>query len=200
MNRSAHRAISYCDLASWKVLVALPPRAAFTILNPPSLQFHLPKTGAKADRLAIVANRGEIVALGRHPEVIESAGSLIAGGAEVVVIKSGAAGALVVDSSNATPVPAYQTERVWTLGSGDVFAAMFAAAWGVQNANPVEAATAASRAVAEYARSVALPCPSPLDLDKSPSAEARAASGRVYLAGPFLRQVNAGSLTRRVVA
>jgi len=143
------------------------------------------ENGSRADRLAIVANRGEVLALGRRPDLIESARALLADGAEVVVVKSGAAGAYVVDSTNATSVPAYQTEQVWTLGSGDVFAAMFAAAWGVRNAKPVEAAKVASRAVAEYANSMALPCPSLPDLEKSLLPEAQAFDGEAYLAGPF---------------
>jgi hypothetical protein len=162
-------------------------RAKSCVYDPQSAFAPIPfaENGSKADRLAIVANRAEVLALGRGRDVIESARALVSDGAEVVVVISGPAGAYVVDSSNATPVPAYQTERVWTLGSGDVFAAMFAAAWGIQNADTVEAARAASRAVAEYASSMALPCPSSTDLNGSPLPEARAAGGQVYLAGPF---------------
>jgi Nucleoside 2-deoxyribosyltransferase/pfkB family carbohydrate kinase len=143
------------------------------------------ENGSKADRLAIVANRGEVLALGRLPDPLESARALLGQGAEVVVIKSGVAGAYVVDPSGATLVPAYQTERVWTLGSGDVFAAIFAAAWGIRDLRPIEAAKMASRAAAEYANSMALPSPTAANLENKPLQEARCANGQVYLAGPF---------------
>ena len=161
--------------------------AKFCVYDPQSAFDPRPfaENGSRSDRLAIVANRNEIVALGRRPNFIESARALLADGAEVVIVKAGAAGAYIVDSTNATPVPAYQTEQVWTLGSGDVFAAMFAAAWGVRNANPVEATQVASRAVAEYANSMALPCPSLSDLKNSRLPEARTFDGQAYLAGPF---------------
>jgi hypothetical protein len=85
------------------------------------------ENGSKADRLAIVANRAEVLALGRCADPIESARVLLGHGAEVVVVKSSVAGAYVVHKTSVTLVPAYQTESVWKLGSGDVFAAMFAA-------------------------------------------------------------------------
>ncbi len=143
------------------------------------------ENGSKSDRLAIVANRGEVQALGRGSDPVDSAQTLLKQGAEVVVVKSGAAGAYVVNKTNTTLVPAYQTERVWTIGSGDVFAAIFAAAWGTSDATAVEAAKFASRAVAEYVNSMALPSPSTADLEKSALPEARAAGGQVYLASPF---------------
>ena len=143
------------------------------------------QNGSKADRLAIVANRGETLALGRRPDPIDSARALLRDGAEVVVVKAGVEGAYVVDTTGVTLVPAYQTERIWTLGSGDVFAAMFAATWGIRDVAPIEAARVASRAVAEYVNSMALPSPSATALEQSPPPEARAAGGQVYLAGPF---------------
>lgn len=143
------------------------------------------ENGSKADRLAIVANRAEIIALGGRPDPIESARALVANGVELVVVKSGVAGAYVVDRSGTTSVPAYRTERVWTLGSGDVFAAMFAAAWGVLELEPMAAAKVASRAVAEYANSMALPIPAIANLESAELLEACAAGGKVYLASPF---------------
>lgn len=143
------------------------------------------ENGSKSDQLAIVANRGEVQALGCGSDPVDSARTLLKQGAEVVVVKSGAAGAYVVDKTNTTLVPAYQTERVWTIGSGDVFAAIFAAAWGTSDATPVEAAKFASRAVAEYVNSMALPSRSTADLEEYALPEARAAGGQVYLASPF---------------
>jgi Nucleoside 2-deoxyribosyltransferase/pfkB family carbohydrate kinase len=154
------------------------PQSAFN----PEPFFH---NGSKVNRLAIVANRGEILALGQGSDPIESARTLLAGGAETVIVKSGVHGAYVVDAAGVTFVPPYQTERVWTLGTGDVFAAIFAAGWGVGDATPVEAATLASRAVADYVTSMALPTPSAAALMNAPLPIARVTDSLVYLAGPF---------------
>lgn len=143
------------------------------------------ENGSKARHLAIVGNRAEILALGRDADHEGAAKTLIREGAAVVVVKLGVAGALVIDGTSSTRVPAYRTQSVWTIGSGDVFAAMFAAAWGVHASEAVEAARFASRSVAEYAGSMALPIPTATALAKTPMPEARAAGGRIYLAGPF---------------
>src|SRR5262249_26011847 len=66
-----------------------------------------------------------------------------------------------------------------------VFAAMFAAEWGVHQNTPVDAANLASRAVAAYVNSMALPVPKRDDLRQSALSEAKPAGGRVYLAAPF---------------
>lgn len=140
---------------------------------------------SKARRLAIVANRSEVMALGRKNDLAGSARALLDDGAEIVIVKLGAAGATMIDSSGNTSIPAFLAERIWKIGSGDVFAALFASAWGVHGVDPVEAARFASRGVAEYVRSMALPIPTKTDLDRSPLSEVKGAGGRVYLAGPF---------------
>ncbi len=141
--------------------------------------------GSVAKHLAIVANRGETLSLGGKDDPIASARALLHRGAEVVVVKSGAEGAYIVEPSGVTHVPAYRTHRVWTVGSGDVFAAIFAAYWGVHATSPVEATRLASRAVAAYVDSMALPVPLPTELLQDTRPEALARSGQVYLASPF---------------
>jgi hypothetical protein len=143
------------------------------------------ENGSKADRLAVVANRSEIVALGGNPDPIQSAQGLTSSGTEIVVVKAGVEGAYVVEGSNVTLVSAFQTQQGWTLGSGDVFAAMFTAAWTIEGLSPVDSAKYASRAVAEYASTMALPIPSRTTLAESELKEVRVTPGRVYLAGPF---------------
>ena len=81
-------------------------------------------------------------------------------------------------------MPPHRSKQVWTIGSGDVFAAMFAARWGVHRDSPVDAAHLASLAVASYAETMALPVPS-LETLRQHSAPARTSGGRAYLAGPF---------------
>lgn len=141
--------------------------------------------GSQAEALAIVANRSEIVALAGISDPLEAAQNLCGKGAALVIVKSGPEGALVVTKDGETHVPAYRTERVWTVGSGDVFAAHIAARWAVHGDNPVRAADIASRAVAEYAESMALPSPSVASLLATDREPAKVQSGRVYLACPF---------------
>ena len=134
--------------------------------------------GSNANHLAIVANRSEVLALGCGSDPIASAKTLLNEGAEVVIVKLGVEGAIVVEPKTVTPVPAYKTEQVWKIGSGDVFAAMFAAAWGVRGKSPVDAVNFVSRAVAEYVTSMALPIPSAEALQKSKLPPATAGGGR----------------------
>jgi len=154
------------------------PQSAF---NPEPFK----SNGSRARHLAIVANRGEVLAMGGESEPAESAKALLAQGAEVVVIKSGPAGALVVTAAGPVQVPAFRTDRVWTIGSGDVFAAMFAARWGDAGDEAAEAAATASRAVAAYVDTTALPSPAFEMLRAEERLEAVTVPGRAYLASPF---------------
>ncbi|MBN3794544.1 PfkB family carbohydrate kinase [Burkholderia sp. Ac-20392] len=142
--------------------------------------------GSKAQHLAIVANRSEIIAMAGIADVFAAAQSLINKGAEVVVVKSGPVGAFVYTASgSSSQVPAYQSSRVWTIGSGDVFAAIFAAQWAVHHKSPEYAANIASLAVSQYAEMMALPVSTPDVLAKQPRPPATTVPGRVYLASPF---------------
>lgn len=142
--------------------------------------------GSTAEHLAIVANRSEVIAMagGQNPKA--AAEALLARGAEVVVVKSGPAGAYVYTNSGAeTHVPAYRSDMVWTVGSGDVFAAIFAAQWAVQHAPPNTAAELASRAVSHYAETMGLPAAPVQELSKAQRAPSSTVPGKVYLASPF---------------
>ncbi|MEI5668369.1 PfkB family carbohydrate kinase [Bosea sp. CCNWLW174] len=143
--------------------------------------------GSRAERLAVVANRSEIQAMGGAGDIGAAARAIIAAeNAEVVVVKCGADGAVIVcpDGANYS-VPAYRSDGAFTIGSGDVFAAVFAASWGVQGKSPAEAAHLASLAVSEYVGSRALPSRQPEQLAASTSIKLVAQPGEVYLAGPF---------------
>jgi nucleoside 2-deoxyribosyltransferase len=111
-------------------------------------------------------------------------------GAEVVIIKMGAAGALVWANNQAHTIPAYRTSNVWKIGSGDCFVAHFALAWMHEQLSPVEAAERASRATAYYCQHMVPPslnelkdyAPQPVQ----PSSAFIAGNKRqIYLAGPF---------------
>ena len=150
--------------------------------------------GSEAQHLALVLNRHEAKLL------VPSSSGLTAQElavvlaererAEVVVIKMGPLGALVYDNGTISTIPAYRTERVWKIGSGDTFAAHFALGWMDKGLSAHDAASVASIATAFYCENQGFPDqallagfkPSPLQ----PSA--RYCDGyapKVYLAGPF---------------
>jgi hypothetical protein len=141
--------------------------------------------GSRAEALAIVANRAEIAGMSGASDPLEGAKILIERGAQLVVVKSGAEGAFVVSGDGIERVPAFQSERVWTIGSGDVFAAVFAARWAALHDVPLEAAQLASRAVASYAETMALPVPPWEELASANRKETVSIPGQVYLASPF---------------
>ncbi|MBC2692899.1 PfkB family carbohydrate kinase [Pseudomonas kielensis] len=150
--------------------------------------------GSEAKHLALVLNRHEANML------VPSSSGLTAQElaivlaeqerAEVVVIKMGPLGALVYDNGAISTVPAYRTERVWKIGSGDTFAAHFALGWMEKGLSAHDAASVASIATAFYCENQGFPDqdllagfkPNPLQ----PSARYRDGyAPKVYLAGPF---------------
>ena len=142
--------------------------------------------GSEAEHLAIVANRSEIIAMGGDPNPRMAAGRLLDRGAEVVVVKSGPAGAYVYTAGGAElHIPAYRSDMVWSIGSGDMFAAIFAAQWAVNRTSPDAAAELASRAVSQYAETMGLPAATVQALSEAHRTPAATVSGKVYLASPF---------------
>ncbi len=138
--------------------------------------------GSRAKRLAIVANSGEVKALTNNGDVCAAAIKLReVENAEVVVAKCGLDGAVVATESGVVCVPAFSVDVAPTIGSGDVFVAVFAKAWMYDNLGPGEAALVASRATANFIESSILP----VELDDRGRVEIKKASGKVYLAGPF---------------
>lgn len=110
------------------------------------------RTRIHADELAIVANRAELLALGGAQDLAAGVQAVRdATGAQVVVVKAGALGALVfVEEAGPELIPVYRTETVFPIGSGDVFTAAFAGQWLAAAADPVQAAVDASRRTAGY--------------------------------------------------
>lgn len=142
--------------------------------------------GSRAEHLAIVANRSEIIAMAEEPDPKAAAAVLLARGAEVVVVKSGPAGAYVYTADGMEAhIPAYRSDLVWTIGSGDVFAAVFAAQWAVHQHLPSIAAEVASRAVSHYAETMGLPTAPVHELSNAERVPSSTVRGKVYLASPF---------------
>lgn len=151
------------------------------------------RNGSSARRLALVLNLAEARALlGAGVGTAEECAPRLAAqeGAEVVVIKQGPRGALVWDKGQVGAVPAFRTESVWKIGSGDCFVAHFALCWMEQGTSALEAAATASRAVAYYCQYRSLPAATQLKAFQPAPVQvgARCQGGavpKVYLAGPF---------------
>lgn len=150
--------------------------------------------GSKAEHLALVLNRYEANSLvpGSSDLSARDLANALAKqeGAEVVVIKMGPLGALVYDNGTISTVPAYRTERVWKIGSGDTFAAHFAQGWMDSGLSAHDAAITASIATAFYCENQGFPDPSLLaNFEPQPlQPSTRYLDGytpKVYLAGPF---------------
>jgi len=143
--------------------------------------------GSTCLELAVVLNAVEAFnATGESDLEVSGPSLLRKWRADVVVIKGGSQGAAVFTrDAGRMNVPAYQTGRVFKVGSGDVFSALFAHCWGELNMDPSAAAQWASAAVADYVEFRQLPflqLPSPIGrVPVAPSPRTR----RVYLAGPF---------------
>ncbi|MDH1107364.1 PfkB family carbohydrate kinase [Pseudomonas otitidis] len=150
--------------------------------------------GSTAKHLALVLNRHEANLLlpgsrGLSPQDIAAALAKQEN-AEVVVIKMGPLGALVYDNGSISTLPAYRTERVWKIGSGDTFAAHFALGWLDNGLSAHDAASIASIATAFYCESQGFPDKTLLDAFKPKALQPsqRYRDGyipKVYLAGPF---------------
>jgi len=149
--------------------------------------------GSTAEHLALILNAYEACHMvgmpGEHPS---RTAPLLARqqGAEVVVVKMGPEGAFVWTAAGATQVPAFRTDRVWKIGSGDCFVAHFANAWMHGYMVPAEAAEIASRATAYYCETRGFPTADVLAKLNFPAVQLSAAylkgtRRQVYLAGPF---------------
>ncbi len=142
-----------------------------------------------ASELVVVANRQETHKLTGHRD-LRSAARLIQDrtGAIAVVIKCGAHGALVLVADNATQgVPAYATEEVSPIGSGDVFTAALAAHY-FEHGDLYESAHAASKRTAAYAWKSQLGLIDLADLARplpTPTRRSVQEPPMVYVAGSF---------------
>lgn len=108
--------------------------------------------GSLADEWALVINANELSAIGRA-DGIEDVVAVIfrEQDATVIVVKRGPAGASVYErGGRVSHVPAYRSDRVFKIGTGDVFTAGFALFWAQRRMPAASAADHASRAVADY--------------------------------------------------
>jgi hypothetical protein len=128
--------------------------------------------GSCADELALVLNEAEARALSGRSNLHEAAAALLQpGAAHVVIVKGGARGALVVERGGATvEIPAYRSERVFKIGTGDVFSSVFALEWAERKQPAFLAAERASRSVAAYCATGKLPLTADAQAPREPVA------------------------------
>ena len=149
------------------------------------------ENGSTAQELAYILNRTEAYKLTGHEDPVQAAKTLFdQPDVVVVIIKSGADGAIVHTAATTGHIEAYVTDNVWPIGSGDVFAAVFAHFWGTKNTLPVEAARYASRGAALYCGRKQIPlCPENLTsadfIFKRLTPSRKPSNATIYLAGPF---------------
>ncbi|MFC5413188.1 PfkB family carbohydrate kinase [Larkinella bovis] len=144
-------------------------------------------TGSTATHLALVLNHREALLLSglTDQDNLEEVGKALLKNeeAEVVVIKNGPHGALVVDCSGTHIIPVFKTSSVWPIGSGDIFSAAFAWKWALEKLPAAEAALLASRFTAQYCQSRILPLPVAPNIFQQLRRNTHAQ--KLYLAGPF---------------
>jgi hypothetical protein len=151
------------------------------------------ENGSKAKHLALVLNRRELTLMtGMSGATVgEMARALFAiGNVDAVVIKQGPLGAFVLDGSGEATVPAYRTDTVWKIGSGDNFVAHFAYRWMHEGRPVVESADLASKATAYFCATAGFATHSDLaafSMQPIKPSQQFIAGRRptVYLAGPF---------------
>lgn len=119
--------------------------------------FH--KNGSVARELAIVLNELELRSATGIEDLNLAALYLMENqDASVVVAKRGVRGAMVFERGYETAhIPVYRSSRVFKIGTGDVFSAIFAHCWAEKGLPAKKAANEASRSVAAYCGSGQLP-------------------------------------------
>lgn len=110
--------------------------------------------GSTAREMAMVLSHSEGRAITHQEDPQRIAESLLDDESVVVaIVKCGPQGALVQTRDGCSWVYPFPTERVYKIGSGDVFSAAFAHEWVINRSTPIEAAWFASRVSAAYVES-----------------------------------------------
>lgn len=108
--------------------------------------------GSTAKELALVLNELELRHLAELDDLTAAAQHILKKeNATVVVVKRGTWGASVYEAAGSvTHVPAYRSRKVFKIGTGDIFSAVFAVYWAEKCVTASEAADLASRCVSVY--------------------------------------------------
>lgn len=143
-------------------------------------------TGSTAERLAIVANAGEIKQLAKNTDLQQAMRLLQKSQqAEVIIAKEGIFGFTILHNDNFQQIGVCQTPKVYKIGSGDVFTAAFTYFWIFSSEDPLSAARKASQVTASYVSNRMIPDlrqTSHFDIAVS---ERPKETALIYLAAPF---------------
>lgn len=149
------------------------------------------KNGSTAKHLALVLNENEARKL-NGSTFQEDLKIVISSlhekeNAEVVVVKLGAQGSIVSYGNKCYKVPAYKTDAVCKIGSGDCFSAHFAFNWIEKKMSPESAALEASRATAYFCETSTLPTKFHLEQYKPCEilSSINLKKTKIYIAAPF---------------
>ncbi|KAA9000460.1 nucleoside 2-deoxyribosyltransferase [Affinibrenneria salicis] len=148
------------------------------------------ESGSSAKHLALVLNESEAAVLASKEPLTDPKEIIFTiaenESAEVVVLKRGPAGAIVYHNGIYTTVPAYMTDIVWKIGSGDCFSAYFAYNWLELKLPPEICAFNASLATSYYCQTQCFPSDFHLnEYHPKPVIVNNTARAKVYIAGPI---------------
>jgi hypothetical protein len=144
------------------------------------------ENGSTADRLALILNRLEAQYFSGETDPEQAVANLLQRReADIIVLKMGGHGAMVATKEGRSMIPAYQSESIFKIGSGDVFSAAFTQFWAVEGRSAAEAAHLASRATSQYVNTRSLPIHSADELLALGAIPVTSGKGRVYIAAPF---------------
>jgi hypothetical protein len=156
------------------------------VYDPQSSNSRFRQHGSSADHLALVLNASEARTWGGE-QSLEVCAEKVAKveNASIVVIKNGPYRALIWDQANgASETPAYEVDRIFKIGSGDIFSSIFAYLWAEKKLDAIESARIASKATAYYVNTRQFID----DIENMPDyrpVKLKQGAYQVYLAGPF---------------
>lgn len=115
------------------------------------------ENGSEADELVLVLNFREAYLMTGERDIQEISKKLLQKNTVGIILKEGPTGGKIITEKDIDSFSAYQTNFVFPIGSGDIFAAFIAYYWGKEEKSLTEATTLASKAVAVYCESQVLP-------------------------------------------
>lgn len=157
--------------------------------------------GSHADKLALVLNEAEVLRYASAPDEVTAIQRIDeAQPGSVVLVKAGADGCRVYEEGHLSgSVPPYWSDRVYKIGTGDVFSAAFAGNWMLHDKSCLEAADIASRCVSYYTETrTPTVCLEEAGNDRRPIANNQ--TGLVYLAGPIFTMAELWMINQVTVA
>ena len=150
-------------------------------------QYLFSRTGSHAGKLIYVLNSYEARVLSRKETIFEQRDFFFdTEKCHALIIKNGANGAYLFRGKldEGTVIPVYKTDRVWSIGTGDIFTAYFAF-MVFDGADIHDAAIGASKAVACYSEKGTIEGITGIMQSFKYSPVIPKKQGQIYLAGPF---------------